>query len=109
MEINYNDNKENDNKDLTVVVNQDSEVKSWLVDYVGQKNNPEDDNVTLEMIVDTMAEEFPEFLFAVAEENFIRGYNQALTDSDAVSDLTGCGNEDNMPSVDPYEIDISEE
>ena len=27
-----------------------------------------------------MAEEFPEFLMVVAEENWIRGYQQALTD-----------------------------
>ena len=27
-----------------------------------------------------MAKEFPEFLLVVAEENFIRGYEQALTD-----------------------------
>ena len=27
-----------------------------------------------------MAKDFPEFLLAVAEENWIRGYHQALTD-----------------------------
>jgi hypothetical protein len=27
-----------------------------------------------------MAEEFPEFLMALAEENWIRGYHQALND-----------------------------
>ena len=32
------------------------------------------------MIVDTMANEFPEFLMAVAEENWVRGYHQALND-----------------------------
>jgi hypothetical protein len=34
------------------------------------------------MIVHAMADEFPEFLLAVAEENFIRGYQQALYDVD---------------------------
>ena len=34
------------------------------------------------MIVETMATEFPEFLMAVAEENWIRGYHQALNDVD---------------------------
>jgi hypothetical protein len=29
-----------------------------------------------------MADEFPEFLLAIAEENFIRGYEQALYDVD---------------------------
>ena len=32
------------------------------------------------MIVDTLADEFPEFMMAIAEENWIRGYQQALTD-----------------------------
>jgi hypothetical protein len=36
-----------------------------------------------------MAEEFPEFLMVVAEENWIRGYHQALEDVDSgrVSEL----------------------
>ena len=32
------------------------------------------------MAVDVFAVEFPEFLLAVAEENFLRGYEQALAD-----------------------------
>ena len=32
------------------------------------------------MIVDVLADEFPEFVLAVAEENFIRGYKQAFAD-----------------------------
>ena len=57
-----------------------SALKSWLVNYVGEKTNPESGNVTVENIIDVMAEEFPEFLMALAEENWIRGYHQALTD-----------------------------
>ena len=53
-----------------------------LVNYVGEKKTPEGDDVTVEMIVEQLAEEFPEFVLAVAEENFIRGYQQALTDVD---------------------------
>ena len=34
------------------------------------------------MIVETMAKEFPEFLLAVAEENWVRGYQQAIEDVD---------------------------
>ena len=71
---------ENENTDLLENVEKDSPVKEWLVEYVGEKNQPEDNQVTVEMIVETMAEEFPEFLMAVAEENWIRGYHQALTD-----------------------------
>jgi len=65
---------------LKEVVNPDSDMKEWMINHVGQKEKPEDNNVTVEMIVNTMAEEFPEFLMAVAEENWIRGYHQALTD-----------------------------
>ena len=32
------------------------------------------------MAVEVFAAEFPEFLLAVAEENFLRGYEQALAD-----------------------------
>ena len=62
------------------VVEPDSEMKNMILEYVGEKLNPENDEVTVEMIVETMAQEFPEFLLAVAEENWIRGYHQALTD-----------------------------
>jgi hypothetical protein len=65
---------------LKETVNTDTVMKSWLVDYVGNQLNPEDEAVTVEMIVETMANEFPEFLMAVAEENWIRGYHQALED-----------------------------
>ena len=57
-----------------------TELKRWLVDYVGNKHSAEENGVTVEMIVQTMSEEFPEFLLVLAEENFFRGYEQALTD-----------------------------
>ena len=40
------------------------------------------EQVTVHMIVEVISDEFPEFLLAVAEENFIRGYHQALADVD---------------------------
>ena len=54
-----------------------------MVNYVGEKSDPENGEVTVAMIVETMAVEFPEFLMAVAEENWVRGYHQALDDVDA--------------------------
>ena len=51
-----------------------------MVEYVGTATDTED--VTAEMIVETMAKEFPEFLMAVAEENWILGYQQAIHDVD---------------------------
>ena len=68
------------NPDLTKELEKDSPLKEWLVDYVGNQCNPEDDEVNLAMIIEVMAKEFPEFLLALAEENWVRGYHQALND-----------------------------
>ena len=68
---------------LKETVETDTEMKNWLVNYVGERHDPDSGEVTVEMIVETMATEFPEFLMAVAEENWIRGYHQALNDVDA--------------------------
>ncbi len=65
---------------LKETVSVDTTMKSWLVNYVGERHNPKGDTVTVEMIVETMAKEFPEFLMAIAEENWVRGYHQALED-----------------------------
>ena len=65
----------------TQVVN-DNPMKEWLVDYVGQKMKPENGEVTVELIVEAMANEFPDFLLTVAKENWLRGYQQALYDVD---------------------------
>ena len=63
----------------------DTVLKEWLINYVGTKKSPKDDDVTVEMIVETVAEEFPEFLFLVAQENFLRGYGQGLDDAREVN------------------------
>ena len=63
-------------------VQKDNPMKTWLVDYVGNKHNPENGEITVEMIVESMAEEFPEFLMLIAQENWLRGYQQALHDVD---------------------------
>ena len=67
---------------LTTEVQSENQMKEWLINYVGDKTNPEDGKITVEMIVETMAQEFPEFVLALAQENFIRGYQQALHDVD---------------------------
>jgi len=71
-----------ENKQLKTEIKPKNEMKIWLLNYVGEQYKPEDGGVTLEMIIDAMAKEFPEFVLAVAEENFIRGYQQALYDVD---------------------------
>jgi len=75
-----NANDLGENPGLKEAVAADTELKKWLVEYVGSKHNPENDEVTVDMIVETVGEEFPEFLLVLAEENWIRGYRQALTD-----------------------------
>ena len=69
-----------DNPDLQKLVEPDTELKNWLVEYVGEQLQPENDEVTLEMIIEVMSKEFPDFLLPIAEENFIRGYQQAMKD-----------------------------
>ena len=71
-----------ENPDLLKALEPDSEMKEWLINYVGEKEQPDNGEVNVEMILKTMAEEFPEFLLPLAEENFIRGYQQAMTDID---------------------------
>ena len=64
---------------LTMTVKGDSELKKYLVEYVGEKLDNE--NVTVNMIAEILAAEFPEFVFAFAEENFLRGYQLGLDDA----------------------------
>jgi len=84
-----------ENTTLKENVMPENPMKQWLVNYVGEnysmaleKHNSEeeeivdwDGDVTVEMIVENMSLEFPEFVMALAEENFIRGYDQALQDT----------------------------
>ena len=65
-------------------------LKELVVNYIGDKLDPENEEVTLEMTINTFASEFPEFLLTVAEENWMLGYAQGLEDSTA--------NEDDAPT-----------
>ena len=58
----------------------ESELKNIIVNYVGKTLNPEKDDITVEQVIDVFAEQFPEFLLAIAEENWVNGYTQALND-----------------------------
>ena len=69
------------------ITDSESELKNLIIDYVGNEFNPDDNTVTMEMLVETMAKEFPEFMLAIAEENWIRGYHQGLSDVDAGKEL----------------------
>ena len=91
------DNVEVGNPTLEQSVDPENELKEWLINYVGEKYNPPEGRVTVEMIVNAISIEFPEFLMCVAEENWIRGYTQGLEDSTQpmtdVPTITGDDNE----------------
>ena len=69
-----------ENPSLKEPVAPDNDLKNMLIEYVGEKLNPHDQLVTMEMVVDVLAQEFPDFLLVIAEENWIRGYQQGLED-----------------------------
>tara|TARA_Y100000310_G_scaffold109405_1_gene107851 strand:+ start:1986 stop:2288 length:303 start_codon:yes stop_codon:yes gene_type:complete len=93
-----NANDLGENPVLKETVATDTELKEWLVNYVGGKRNPENNEVTVEMIIETIGEEFPEFLLVVAEENWIRGYHQALVDVDTGQKLMEAEESDEQQS-----------
>jgi hypothetical protein len=61
-----------------------SELKELIVSYVGNKLQPENEDVTVEMIVDVFSKEFPEFVLVLASENWLLGYEQGLEDSESL-------------------------
>jgi hypothetical protein len=69
-----------ENKDLVQPIAAETPLKQMVVNYIGDRLEAEDPDVTVQMAVDVFAAEFPEFLLAVAEENFLRGYEQAMED-----------------------------
>jgi len=72
-----------ENPELQKTVEGTTGLKQLVVNYIGERLAVEE-AVTVDMAVQVFAAEFPEFLMAVAEENFIRGYQQALTDVESV-------------------------
>ena len=64
---------------LAMAVHPDSELKNYLVEYVGTKLDSEE--VTVNMIAEVLAIDFPEFTFSFAEENFLRGYQLGINDA----------------------------
>ena len=72
----------------------ETELKTWLVEKAGESYEKErkkaegeigqeiewNGDVTVEIITEYMASQFPELVLAIAEENFIRGYRQGLLD-----------------------------
>jgi hypothetical protein len=73
-----------ENPDLEMVVDTTTGLKDLIVNYIGDRLEAEE-MITVDMAVQVFAAEFPEFLMAVAEENFLRGYEQALVDIESTT------------------------
>ena len=73
------ENEIHTNPMLAMVVEKDTELKTYLVEYVGKKMDSEE--VTVNMIAEVLATDFAEFTLAFAEENFMRGYQLGLNDA----------------------------
>ena len=71
----------NERELLEKQVEADSELKSYIVNYVGEKLNPENGLVNIEMVIAVLAQDFPDVVLALAEENLIRGYTQGIQDN----------------------------
>ena len=76
---------DNVNVGANVVIAAENPLKQMLLEYVGNKYATEEDDgefeVTVQMIVETLAHEFPEFVMIMAEENWVRGYQQGIDDA----------------------------
>ena len=88
MELNSITEQQFNNENLKEMVAPDNDLKNFLVEYTGDHLQlKEGSEITTEMVVEVVAKEFPEFLLAVAEENWVRGYQQALSDVDFGSEI----------------------
>lgn len=67
-------------EEMQRTIEADNALKKLFVQYVGEKFKPENDKVTVEMCVHALAEEFPEFLAPISEQNFMLGYRQCEKD-----------------------------
>jgi len=63
------------------LVKNDTKLKELIVNYVGEQLHPVTPEVTVEDVVSIFADEFPEFLLVVAQENFLRGYSEGIDDA----------------------------
>lgn len=61
-------------------VEAENPLKEMFVEYVGNKLQPHDGRVTVQMVATVLADEFPEFLLLIAEQNYLQGYRQAFDD-----------------------------
>jgi hypothetical protein len=89
-----------ENPDLEETVETNSPLKEMVVNYTGITLQPENGEVTVQMIVDIFSTEFPEFLMAIAEENWVRGYHQAFVDIEEGEKLMNQENDETAEQTD---------
>jgi hypothetical protein len=70
---------ENKKPELEKTIDESTGLKQLIVNYVGERLLSGEE-ITVDMAVQVFSAEFPEFLMVIAEENFLRGYEQALID-----------------------------
>jgi hypothetical protein len=75
----------NERELLEKEVEADSALKTFIINYVGEKLNPANNLINIEMVIEVLAQDFPDVVLALAEENFIRGYTQGLEDVGAAT------------------------
>jgi|AntAceMinimDraft_5_1070358.scaffolds.fasta_scaffold51283_2 hypothetical protein len=68
-------------EEVQAAVVPDNPLRTLFVEYVGDNYSLEGSNeVTIEMCILALAQEFPEFLSPLCEQNFMLGYKQAEND-----------------------------
>ena len=63
------------------LVKNDTKLKELIVNYGGEQLHPTTPEVTVAAVVKIFADEFPEFLLVVAQENFLRGYSEGIKET----------------------------
>jgi hypothetical protein len=74
---------------MKLVKTEESPLKEIILEYVGGKFRPDDEGVTYEMVINCLAEEFPEMMLYLAEENYVRGWQAGYGDGLKDNELLG--------------------
>ena len=53
-------------------------LRNTIIQTAGERHNPKNGEVTVDMIVQTLAEDFPEIVLAIAEENYLKGFEEGV-------------------------------
>lgn len=87
--------KEQNINSIVKIDTEQKDLKHLIVQYVGNKLQPDNEDVTINMIAEVMTKEFPEIVLAIAEENYLIGYKQGLEDQIALRNYKNLDKEDN--------------